>query len=442
MPRLSSSSRRTLPLVLPLALVLALLAILWLRPDADHGPTAAAAEPAEPQTAAVVESRAGDAAALDAFDAWMAAKEHPEEVEHGVELARAWRVALKELIQVNPQAALARSVPYALRQRLPEPVVALLETPVSTTADIEVEQACGGTGGRSWRQCWVRRGDERLEVFTYGQRAEVMTKQKLSVHGIAIDEVMAMWDDPLRELTADEAADRGVTGRVAQLGNRLFEVESDAALVAARQQLRETEETLGPTALPAYRELALGRMEGMFPLAMQDGSGGTGGTEGDLPPVAASAWTEGAKTMLYIRARFADELPTYEPVTLGTAQARQGEAEAFWNENSYGKSTLSTTYTDVVTLPKNGGDYVNNFGTLLADARAAAIAANPAWNHTNFGFYTVITNYATNGQGNGFTYTGIAQLGGPGSHLLRNFISVRTASHAGLTHGRYRKWER
>lgn len=437
-PRTSSSSRRALPLVLPLALLLGLLAILWLRPDADSRPTAAAAKR---QTAAVEESRAGNAATLDAFDAWLTAENPSEAVELGVKMARARRVALKELIRVDPQAALARAVPFAVRQRLPERVVALLETPVSATADLEVEQACGGPDGRSWRKSWVRLGEERLEVFTYGQRAEVMTKQKLSVHGIAIDEVMAMWDDPLRELTAEEATDRGVAGRVVQLGNRLFAAESEAALEAARQELRETEETLGPTALPAYRELALGRMEGMFPLAMQDGSGGTVGMEGDLP-VAASAWTEGAKTMLYIRARFADELATYEPVTLGTAQARQAEAEAFWQENSYGKSTLSTTYTDVVTLPKNGGDYVNNFGTLLADARAAAIAANPSWNHANFNFYTVITNYATNGQGNGFTYTGIAQLGGPGSHLLRNFISVRTASHEyghnlGLNHSEY-----
>jgi autotransporter-associated beta strand protein len=135
-------------------------------------------------------------------------------------------------------------------------------------------------------------------------------------------------------------------------------------------------------------------------------------------------------------------LPTSEPVTLSTAQARQGEAEAFWQENSYGKSTLATTYTAVVTLPKNGGDYVNDFNTLQLDARAAALAANPAWNHANFSFYTVITNYATNAQGNGFTYTGIAQLVGKASHLLRNFISVRTASHEyghnlGLNHSEY-----
>ncbi|MEY4246269.1 MAG: hypothetical protein RLZZ245_3854, partial [Verrucomicrobiota bacterium] len=427
MPRFLSSCRWALPLVL----LLALLAILRLPPGADHRLT---------DKAAALTERQVDAAALDDFDTWLAAGQHPDTLARGVELARARRVALKELIQLDPQAALENAVPYPVRRQLPEPVVALLETPVSTTADLVVEQACGGPDGRSWRAHWLMLDGQRVRVFTYGQRTEVMSKEKLSVHGIAIDGVMAMSDDPLRELPAEEVADLGLTGRVAQLGKRLLGVESDAALEAARQQLRETEETLGPTAMPAYRELALGQMEGMFPLAMQDG---TGESEDDLPPpVAESAWTEGAKTMLYLRARFADELPTYEPVTLSTAQARQGEAEAFWRENSYGKSTLTTTFTAVVTLPKNGGDYVNDFNALHLDARAAALAANPAWNHANFSFYTVITNYATNAQGNGFSYTGIAQLVGKASHLLRNFISVRTASHEyghnlGLNHSEY-----
>jgi autotransporter-associated beta strand protein len=437
---IASSCRRALPLALPLILMLIVVAILRPPPAADTLPMASPALPAPRQDATAAMPRAEVAAALDAFDKWLADGRYPATLAQGVELARERRAALKELIQTDPQAALERAMPYARRRQLPEEIGGLLEEPVSTTADLDVEQACGGPGGRSWRTHWLMLGDERVRVFTYGDRAEVMTKQKLSVHGIVIDEVMAMWDDPLRELPAEEAADRGLTGRVAQLGKRLLEVGSDAALEAARQQLRETEKLLGTTAMPAYRELALGQMDGMFPLAMQ---GGAGGTDDDLPPVAFSPATEGAKKILYIRARFADEAPTYEPVELSIAQARQGEAEAFWQENSYGKSSLTTTYTTVVTLPKNGGDYVNQFNTLHLDARAAAFAANPTdWNHTKFDLYTVITNTATNAQGNGFDYSGIAQLGGKASHLLRNFISVRTASHEyghnlGLNHSEY-----
>jgi hypothetical protein len=347
---------------------------------------------------------------------------------------------MKHLIQDDPKTALSYAVPYAVRRGLPEEIVELLETPVSATADFDVELACGLPGGRSFRQQWITLDGQRIRVFTYGERGEVMTKQKLSVHGIRIDGVMAMSDEPLREWSAEEVADHGYTGRIAQLGQRLLRVESDDALQVARERLRDSEELIGPTALPAYREVASGQVTGLYPLAMQNGEAGS--SDDDQPPVAYSAYTEGAKTMLYIRARFANETPTYEPVTLTTAQTNQGNAEAFWLENSYGKSSLTTTYTTVVTLPQNGSEYIGNFNALLTDARQAAIAANPAWNHANFNFYTIVTNTAVNGQGQGFGYIGVAQLGGPGSHLLRNFISVRTASHEyghnlGLHHSEY-----
>ncbi|HSP41955.1 MAG TPA: PKD domain-containing protein, partial [Luteolibacter sp.] len=432
-PTLRSSCRRALPLALPMLLGFAFLAIIRQQPEADHRPIAA---PAQAGHELSVQFRPEDAAALDTFDEWVAAGRHSESLARGVELAQARRAALKQLIRIDPQAALENAVPYAVRRELPEQIVDLLEEPVSTTADLVVELACGGPGGVSFRNQWLTLDDRRLRVFTYGGRSEIMTKEKLSVHGIAIDEVMAMRDDPLRELTAEEAANRGLTGRVAQMGKRLFEVESDEALEIARQKLREAEEMIGPMALPAYRDLALGQMNGMFPLAMRNG--GSGSDDEDLPPVEFSPWTEGAKKMLYIRARFADEAPDYVPVTLANAQANQTAAEAFWRDNSYGKSTLTTTYTDVVTLPKDGSDYIGNFNTLLVDAREAAVAADPDWNHNDFDFYTVITNNVTGG----FGYIGIAQLGFPGSHLLRNFISVRTASHEyghnlGLNHSEY-----
>lgn len=420
--------------------------VIWQeRADrANDPPEVRVPAPAEtPRDPAVIgQPKAEGADELTAFDAWLSAGRHEENLAEGLLLAHARREALKALIQSDPEAALDRAVPYALRRDLPAPIVALLEIPVSRTADLDVEQACGGPEGRSWRHLWLNLDGRRLRAFAYGHRATMTTKQKLSVHGIAIDEVMAMRDDPLRELSAEETADLGHEGRVVQLGRRHFAVDSEAALESARQRLRAAEEVPGPEALPAYRELALGEMAGLSPLAMQDGQGGQAGQEEDLPPALPSPWTEGAKTMLYIRARFADELPTYEPVTLATAQARQAEAEAFWFENSYGKSSLSTTYTGVVTLPKNGGDYVGNFNTLIVDAREAALAANPAWNHANFHFFTIVTNTATNAQGNGFAYAGIAQLGGKASHLLRFEISVRTASHEyghnlGLFHSGY-----
>lgn len=431
--RLSGTLRRVLPMALPLAILIVLPIFRGQHPIAKAPPDVVMSE--REQTVAI-HPRILDVSPIETFDEWLDTAPHADGLEQGIELARARREVMKELIRVDPKTALEHAVPYAVRRRLPSEILSLLEEPMSATADLVVEQACGGPGGRSWRERWLTIDGRRLRVFTYGDRAEVMTKEKLSVHGIAIDEVMAMWDEPLREWSPEEMAGHGLSGRVAQLGGRLLEVESDEALQAARKALRETEETLGRTALPAYRDLALGFVDGIYPIAMQNG--GDGSNDDDLPPVAYSPATEGAKTMLYIRARFADELPNSEPLSLATAQTRQAGAEDFWLENSYGKSTLATTFTDVVTLPSNAGAYVNNFGLLLAHARQAAVAANAAWNHNNYDFYTVITT----GTPGAFGYTGIAQLGGAGSHMLANFTTVRTASHEyghnlGLNHSEY-----
>ena len=431
--RLSGSPRRALPMALPLAILLVLPVFLRQLPDADDRSHAVTTER---KVAVAIKPRIVDTAPIEDFDVWLEAGPRADSAEQGLELARARRETMKELIQVDPKAALENAVPYAVRRQLPPQIISLLEQPVSTTADLDVEIACGLPSGGSFRQQWITLDGERIRAFTYGERAEVMSKQKLSVHGIAIDDVMAMLDDPLREWSAEEAADHGHTGRIAQLGNRLLAIESDDALAFARQQLREAEETLGPFAMPAYRDLALGNIDGMYPIAMQSGKGGS--NDDDLPPIAFSPQTEGAKKMLYIRARFANEPSDSEPLALATAQTRQAGAENFWFENSYGKSTLSTTYTAVVTLPSNGSTYVGNFNLLLTHAREAAVAADSDWDYEDFNYYTVITNNTPGG----FGYIGIAQLNGPGSHLLANFTTIRTASHEyghnlGLNHSEY-----
>jgi autotransporter-associated beta strand protein len=432
--RLTKNRLRSLPLVLPLAFVVVLV-VLLRQPSMEKEPADSVVSEREPTVAS--KPRIVDTAPIEAFDAWLDAGPRADSADQGLELARARREAMKELIRSDPKAALERAVPYADRRRLPARVVNLLEIPVSTTTDFEAEIACGLPGGRSFRQQWITLDGERIRAFTYGQRAEVMTKQKLSVHGIAIDDVMAMLDDPLREWSAQETADHGHTGRIAQLGKRLLAIESDEALATARQQLRAAEETLGPFALHAYRDLALGNIDGMAPIAM--GNGG-GSNDDDLPPIAFSAQTEGLKKILYIRARFANEPSGSEPISDTAATTNQTAAEAFWLENSYGKSSLETTYTSVITLPKIGSAYVGDFATLLKDAREAALAANSLWDYEKFDFYTVITNDAL--PPSSFGYIGFAQLNNKGSHLLSGFTTIRTASHEyghnlGLNHSEY-----
>ena len=423
-------------LFLPL-LILGLVVLLSRRSSVDVENGNTPAQPSPAQVASSVDSIKKGIDALKGFETWRAQFAAGEAaLAEGVRLAEARRDQLFELIQSDPEAALAAAVSYADRQILPPEVVAMLETPVSTAADLDVWQACGGPGQNSSLTRWLHLEGEKHQVFTFGERSQAMSKNRLSVHGIAIDGRLALSDDPVRVLSSEEKMDRGMQGLVFQAGVRFYQADSEKKLAEVRSALLESESTLGPEALPAYRELALGQVEGGDFIAMQDGS--VVG-DGDIPPNVESAFTEGAKTMLYIRARFADEDPAYEPVSLSTAQTRQGESEAFWFENSYGKSSLSTTFTDVVTLPKNGSEYVGNFGTLRNDAAAAAVALNANWNRDTHDFYTIVTNSQSNPS---FGYAGVAQLNNKGSHLLRQYISVRTASHEyghnlGLNHSAY-----
>ncbi len=154
---------------------------------------------------------------------------------------------------------------------------------------------------------------------------------------------------------------------------------------------------------------------------------GIGAGAGDLP-VANSAWTEGAKRILYLRVRFADQDPDYEPVSLATAQSHQTDVEEHFRVASYGKMTVTTVFPDMITLPEDKSAYVGQgLGLMMNDARALAITMGQAqgvdWDYNNFDFYTIVSDSGIGG------YAGIAQVGGRKSHLQKNYTSLRTSGH-------------
>lgn len=157
--------------------------------------------------------------------------------------------------------------------------------------------------------------------------------------------------------------------------------------------------------------------------------------------VAASPYTEGAKTILYIRARFADEAADFEPITESTAAQRQEVVNQFMQKNSYGKTSLATTFTTTVALPQKASAYTTAFSTLLSEAAAAAKAAGLAggsdWNIDSYNLYVVVTSNKGN-----FAYAGSAWVGSQGAHLRSDYTTLRTAGHEyghnlGLWHANY-----
>lgn len=315
----------------------------------------------------------------------------------GEEIARERRSALKTLLALDPELALRLALAPELRAALPAGIAAQLEQPLAAIGDLAVDISCGlpdGADHAQPHQDTITRtltvGDVRYTAYTYGQRLAVSTKRNLPVLGIAIDDQAALADSGIRRLATDAggAITYQIGGRVAVAAGE----EEYADLIAAQEAWE-----LAP------------------------------GPDGDS---AESPWSEGAKTMLYIRVAFADN-PAVEPLALATAEANQVFVDTFYRDNSYGKTSLATTFTPLIVLPNDEAYYNGQSWTvLLADARAAALAAG--YDSANFTFHTVATKKLSS-----MTWAGRAAIGGAYSHLNGDFALRVTAHEFGHNFGLY-----
>jgi hypothetical protein len=95
---------------------------------------------------------------------------------------------------------------------------------------------------------------------------------------------------------------------------------------------------------------------------------------GGAPAKEPSSWTMGKKTFLFMRVNFPDDLT--EPISEEDAYATMAEVNDFYRRNSYGKFSLRTTVTPLLTLPRTKQDYASvGLDPILRDAREAARAA-------------------------------------------------------------------
>ncbi|MDQ3812471.1 MAG: PKD domain-containing protein, partial [Armatimonadota bacterium] len=93
-------------------------------------------------------------------------------------------------------------------------------------------------------------------------------------------------------------------------------------------------------------------------------------------PAAATPWTEGVKTVLYMRVDFPDVQG--DPIPAATAQSTlDSSVSPYFTTQSYNKTSLKTTVVPaVMRMPQASTWYTSNnyYGPLLTDARNAALA--------------------------------------------------------------------
>jgi len=371
----------------------------------------------------------------------------------GVQRAQARRPSMLALIASDPQRALALTVPAQIRQRLPAVVLAALEARVAGRGELSLLAAVPAPDepnpGPALRRIAYLDGVTRT-AFTYGRREEQLTKENTFLHGIAMDDRMAVHESPLRLLEpAEEPADplpptcadcgtpvdtdptpQAVAGealdRVALAGKTWRLHGGEEEILALEQRLVLAEDQAQPRLSESVR------------VGLAASTGETGYT---LPATAAdapTAHTVGLKPVLVLRVDFSD-VPG-EVVSQITAQAVVGDLSAtFLDAVSYGQTSLAATVSATVyRLPQTAAAYAlaNNTAGLHADARAAASA-----DYTLAQYERIIVAFPSIGSsripGSQITFGGLASTGGTNVWIngAASFAYTTISHELGHTYG-------
>jgi hypothetical protein len=346
----------------------------------------------------------------------------------GVQLARARRTALRTLIQTDPARALALAIPAGVRRGLPDSVLALLENRVSARGSLDVFAALPEPGKENEVRTTFRvatlDGTE-YDAYVYGRRLGEPTRRNVPLNGVALDNLLAVNESPLRVLDQEEAA--------ALKGGPAEPVCAISGNPANERREQTVVEVAGaPVFLcgPAH----VGALEEKLTQAAVAGDSGGGG--GD---VAASTRTEGVKKLLIIRVDFSDL--TGAPFADPTGVSLISGLNSFYSEMSFGRAgfALSGAGSDVtpaLRMPQPASYYGPNnyYNQLRTDARNAASTAGYALANYD---YDVICFGAVPGWG----WAGLGYVGAAGA-WLRSYFTPGVAGHEighnfGLNHANF-----
>ncbi len=332
----------------------------------------------------------------------------------GLSLARARRVAMKQMIERDPRGALAATVPAVMRAQLPPLVVSELETRFSAVGDYTVlafdygprelirrKQAGLPTDHFQSTVQWP--GSSEYRAYVYGRREDQTTKHAIPLHGILLDGVAAVHESAVRVLEPGETPSGEFT---AEIGGQRLTFPSAEALLAVARKYAAAESGLGPRSIPAL---------GSDPAVVTSSAPTSGSGNSALP---ATAWTVGAKKILHLRVDFSD-LPG-EPKRGSTGYTAayvkdlaDAQVNPYYAASSYGQVSLTNSVSAAVyRLPQTASYYAtgNRNTQLHTDARALAAA-----DYTLSGFDRIVVIFSSLSglTGSQITYGGLANVGGP-----------------------------
>ncbi|MFO1499168.1 MAG: choice-of-anchor Q domain-containing protein [Verrucomicrobiota bacterium] len=307
---------------------------------------------------------------LAAFNDWVAgyltagsAAERSALESKGLALARQRRPILKSLIETDPERSLQAAVPRTVRQALPASIVSELEEAVEGDGRLDVIARLPATADEAAPPAikrFVTIQGQTYRAFAYGRRLTQVSAASLPLHGIAVEDALAVHEDAARLLEPGEVPKADLP--VANVDGRC-PVSGEAAnpIVAAQAGDRVYHLCHGQHVAGLNQSLAAKEAQ---PLAVSSAAPSL---------LASSGWSTGPKRVLLMRVSYAD----FPSASCSEEDAAKliTSVNAFFEQTSFGLLSVQATITSVLALPGTVASYLANDQRLLSDARQVAGAA-------------------------------------------------------------------
>lgn len=457
-----TSRRRQFSFIPPLlatALLIGVVLMAWRgsrspvprTPEQTSGSSSPAITLAAPPPSRLVEAQPlaqePEAEVFAAFDGWVSrwnsnagASPTPDLLAEGIRLAAARKSAMWGLIASHPEAALARAVDPATRTSLPQAVVALLEKMVDGHGDFEWLAAAPKPGGAlpprpQWRVATI--SAKTYDAHVTKADAGRTTRLGIPLSGVAVDDRIALRPVATRVLAPGEEVPDEAPVAVA-MESHIAEPPENRGTVL----LRRGERVIQPCCA-SHATLMTSLPEEQWPVAAWGDEGAT--TAGEAP-VAASSWTEGTKRVLAIRVDFSD-LPGAPENGSGTmlnathiANRINQEAHYFFDENSFGKTGLTMTTSDVtgtLRMPRTAQYYAQAGDNTGLRLDATALAGGAGFALADYDRVFLVFSNLGPGEipGSQISYGGLGQIGDKFMWMNGDFGLSLVTHEMGHTYG-------
>ena len=353
------------------------------------------------------------------------------------------------MIESDPRRALASAVPPVVRQELPRAVAERLEERVNEEAFFGVMGVLPmeGVETPAYRREVVTTDGGRYRAFVYGAKLGQQTTERASIVGIAVDDVVAVDERPLRVVESGEipnhpnnltrrrtviakGADGFVSGRELRegVGNSREVVEVCPVSGIETPASRNTDGGFDAVAPRQPVVEAGGKYvflcSGGHILALEDQLAAEGGNGGPIKPTNPPSATQstGYKTHLLMRIAFPET--RRESISEKDGHDLGKNVQDWFVDSSFGAMTFLTTVTPIIVLPRSEAWYkdqdTGSAYEVLSDGRAASKAAG--FDPANFDFDTVIYT------GLPGSFGGQAYVGGKGC-WLKSGTGTGVAAH-------------